>query len=74
MKCKPIYFLFGSEACKFVEDNSMKEFIELIERKTFYDIWSIHKFIDPAQLLSAYAGWNDFMVIKKKHFKKLNKL
>lgn len=74
MKCKPVYFLFGSEACKFVEDNSMKEFIELIERKTFYDIWAVHKFTDPVQLLSAYDGWYDFMVIKKKHFNKLNKL
>lgn len=74
MKCKPVYFLFGSETCSFVKDHSMKEFIELIERNTFHDIWAVHKFIDPVQLLSAYDGWHEFMVIKKKHFNKLNKL
>lgn len=67
-------FLFGSEAVKFVENNSVKKLAKHIKQNKFNDIWSIHEFKDPVTLLNCYSGWEMFMVLSKKEYKKLNQL
>lgn len=63
------YFLFGTEACKCIDENRIRD----ISKKTYaLYVWKCDS--DPADLLRQASGWDDFMEIDYEQYVKIKTL
>lgn len=70
---KDKYFLFGKHACEAYDEEGIEGLIKVISGGEGYAIFHfIGGSTIPEELLSAYDGWEDFSVITKDEYDKLN--
>lgn len=66
------YFLFGSQAIEYYEQNFETLLLQITKRKfTEFSVYCFKNGDNPVNLLVAYGGWEAFVTIEEEEFNQL---
>lgn len=69
---KPIFFLFGDDACRIYSDEGIEALTEYIESGEGYALYEYTG--DVFDLMGNYTGWNDYIILSKDEYDKISEL
>lgn len=69
----PIYFLFGEDACRDWSEGGIKSLKKAVKNNE-YNPCTYEFTGNVIELMEQYTGWNDYCILTKEEFDKINDL
>lgn len=66
------YFLFGKEASEIVIDEGIDALIDSFEDGVDFELYEFNSNSNPASFLATFKNWNEYVVLSKEEFDRLN--
>lgn len=66
------YFLFGKEASEIVVDEGIDSLIDSFEDGVDFELYEFNSNSNPAEFLARFKNWNEYVVLWKEEFDRLN--
>lgn len=66
------YFLFGKEASEIVIDEGIDALIDSFEIGVDFELYEFNSNSNPASFLASFKNWNEYVVLSKEEFDRLN--
>ena len=70
---EPIYFLFGADACRDWSESGIRG-LKKASRNNEYNPVTYEFTGNILELMEQYTGWNDYSILTKEEFDKINSI